>query len=100
MTNSGEDENNSGNDALVKRMDVLIGLLVEYDSVKKVNRSAEDQHVRLARAGLRPVEIARITGRAPSNIRRDISKARKDGRLPKAVGATSGDADNPVDSTV
>jgi hypothetical protein len=42
----------------------------------------EQLSVLLTQAGLRPIEIARLTGRHPNNISRDISKARKDGRLP------------------
>lgn len=45
---------------------------------------SEDLAVRLAQAGLRPIEIAGLTGRHQNNINRDLSKARKKGRLPKA----------------
>jgi hypothetical protein len=43
----------------------------------------EELSVRLAQAGLRANEIAAFTVRAPSNIRRDMSRGRKQGRLPK-----------------
>jgi hypothetical protein len=41
----------------------------------------EELSIRLTQAGLRPIEIAAFTGREASNIRRDVSKARKQGRL-------------------
>lgn len=44
---------------------------------------SEELAVRLAQAGLRPVEIAGFTGRHQNNINRDLSKARKQGRLPR-----------------
>ena len=50
---------------------------------KPAGRS-EDLAVRLAQAGLRPIEIAGLTGRHQNNINRDLSKARKEGRLPRA----------------
>jgi hypothetical protein len=45
---------------------------------------SEELAVRLSQAGLRPIEIAGYTGRHPNNISRDLSKARKQGRLPGA----------------
>jgi len=45
---------------------------------------SEELSVRLAQAGLRPIEIAAFTGRSPNNISRDLSKARKQRRLPRA----------------
>ena len=45
---------------------------------------SEDLAVRLAQAGLRPIEIAGLTGRHQNNVNRDLSKARKQGRLPRA----------------
>jgi hypothetical protein len=72
---------------VVRRLDALIALLVEWRPASEASqRSAEDQTIKLRKAGLRPVEIAHITGRALSNITRDISNARKKGRLPKSVG--------------
>ena len=50
----------------------------------KVPGRSEDLAVRLAQAGLRPIEIAALTGRHQNNINRDLSKARKQGRLPRA----------------
>ena len=44
----------------------------------------EELSIRLAQAGLRPIEIAAFTGRVANNISRDLSKARKQGRLPPA----------------
>ena len=72
-------------DGLARRLDVVISLLVEHAPGTGEPRSAYDQSVRLAKAGLQPVEIAAITGRHRNNINRDISKARKDGDLPKSV---------------
>lgn len=71
--------------ALVRRFDLIIGLLVEGPSDPEVDNSAEGKTVRLARIGMRPIEIARLTGRHESNVNRDLSKARKDGRLPKVA---------------
>lgn len=80
-----------GLEALVRRFDIIIGLLVEGPPDPATADNAESKSIRLARIGMRPVEIARLTGRHESNINRDLSKARKDGRLPKSseVGGRS-----------
>lgn len=72
-------------EAITRRLDAIISLLVEHDLGTDKPRQAYDQSVRLAKAGLRPAEIATITGRHPNNISRDLSKARKQGDLPKSV---------------
>ena len=66
-------------EAAVDRLDTLLGLLVEWrvEDGKLVSRSAEEQTLRLARARLRPIEIASITGRAQTNIGRDLSKSKR-----------------------
>lgn len=72
--------------AVVRRLDALIGLIVEWRPSSEISqRSAEEQTIKLRKSGLRPVEIARITGRALSNVTRDISVARKKGKLPKSI---------------
>lgn len=70
---------------IIRRMDVIISLLAEWQPAEGRTRSAREQTVRLYRAGLLPNEIAAITGRHASNVSRDISVARKDGRIPKSV---------------
>jgi hypothetical protein len=72
-----------GIEALVRRFDLIIGLLVEGPPEPGTEHNAEETSIRLARIGMRPVEIARLTGRHESNVNRDLSRARKDGRLPK-----------------
>lgn len=72
-----------GIEALVRRFDLIIGLLIDGPPHPEAENSAEEKTVRLARIGMRPVEIARLTGRHEGNVNRDLSKARKDGRLPK-----------------
>jgi len=75
-----------GDNSIVRRLDALIALIVEWRPTSEMSqRSAEEQTIKLRKVGLRPVEIARITGRAVSNITRDISAARKKGKLPKSV---------------
>ncbi len=70
---------------IAKRLEVLIGLLVETaPALGSRGRTAEEQTIRLARAGLRPVEIADILSRQASNVTRDITKARAEGKLSKA----------------
>lgn len=77
-----------GIEALVRRFDIIIGLLLErqQDESKEDGplSSTEGRSVRLFRLGMAPAEIARLSGRTGSNIRRDLSKARKIGFLPKA----------------
>jgi DNA-directed RNA polymerase specialized sigma24 family protein len=51
---------------------------------KKLPAPQEQLVIDLSQAGLRPVEIAEMTGRSPNNVNRDISNARKMGRLPKS----------------
>ena len=75
------DQVNTGGDEIVRRLDALLGLLVLYEPSGSQKRSVEEQSVVLSRSGLRPVEIARIVGRVENNVRRDIAKARQDGRL-------------------
>jgi hypothetical protein len=70
---------------LIRRFDLIIGLLVEGPPGPEADKGAEAKTVRLARIGMRPIEIARLTGRHESNVNRDLSKARKDGRLPKVT---------------
>jgi hypothetical protein len=53
------------------------------DKKTKPLGKSEELAVRLSQAGLRPIEIAAYTGRHPNNISRDLSKARKQGRLPR-----------------
>ena len=72
-------------DAITRRLDVIISLLVEWQPGVEAGRSAQEQAIRLYKAGLRPIEIATITGRHANNISRDVSAARKDGRIPKSV---------------
>ena len=72
-----------GIEALIRRVDSIIGLLVEGPGDPETQGSAEEKSIRLARVGMRPIEIARLTGRHESNVNRDLSKARKDGRLSK-----------------
>ena len=72
-------------DGISRRLDALLSLLVEWDPTTGESRSAKEQSIRLFRSGLRPIEIANITGRHASNISRDLSQARKDGTLPKSV---------------
>ena len=74
-------------EALVRRFDIIIGLLVEGPPDPSTADSAEEKSIRLARIGMRPVEIARLTGRHESNVNRDLSKARKAGRLPRSSEA-------------
>ncbi len=77
----------NGSGAIVRRLDALLGLVAEWELTDSgvVRRGAEAQTIRLSRAGMRPVEIATITGRALSNITRDISRARKRKLLPRAA---------------
>ena len=77
------DTSTDSEDAVIRRLDAILGLLVQWQPAEGAKRSAEEQTISLARAGLRPVEIARITGRVENNISRDISNARKAGRLRK-----------------
>ena len=72
--------------ALTRRLDVIISLLAEWQPAEGHKRSAREQTIRLYLAGLQPVEIAAITGRHASNVGRDLSAARKEGRIPKSVG--------------
>jgi len=74
-----------GIEALIRRFDLIIGLLIEGPPDPEAGNSAEEKTLRLARIGMRPIEIARLTGRHESNVNRDLSKARKDGRLPKVA---------------
>ena len=71
--------------ALTRRLDVIISLLAEWQPAEGRKRSAREQTIRLYLAGLQPVEIAAITGRHASNVGRDVSAARKEGRIPKSV---------------
>jgi hypothetical protein len=73
--------------ALIRRFDLVIGLLVEGHPDPETENSAERKTIRLARIGMRPIEIARFTGRHESNVNRDLSKARKGGLLPKIARA-------------
>jgi hypothetical protein len=73
------------NDAIIRRLDAIISLLVEWQPDEESIRKVEDQTIRLAKVGLRPVEIAGITGRAPNNVSKNIAQARRDGRLPKSL---------------
>lgn len=75
----------SPTDAIIRRLDAIISLLVEWVPEEDTTRKVEDQTVRLAKVGLRPIEIAEITGRAPNNVSKNITQARKDGRLPKSA---------------
>lgn len=72
-------------EAVTRRLDVIINLLAEWQPQDGMTRTAREQTIRLYKAGLRPVEIASITGRHANNIHRDISMARKDGRIPKSA---------------
>jgi len=85
VNKSGDESTGEPGNAVVRRLDVLIALIVEWRPNSEMSqRSAVEQTIRLRKAGLRPVEIARITGRAVTNITRDISAARKKGLLPKS----------------
>ena len=69
--------------ALIRRFDLIIGLLVDGPPDPETEKSAEGKTIRLARIGMRPIEIARLTGRDERNVSRDLSKARKQGKLPR-----------------
>lgn len=75
----------SPTDAIIRRLDAIISLLVEWLPQEDAARKVEDQTIRLAKVGLRPVEIAEITGRAPNNVSKNIAQARKNGLLPKSA---------------
>ena len=75
----------SSTDDIIRRLDAIIALLVEWQPDDDRTRKVEEQTIRLARAGLRPIEIAAITGRAPNNVSKNIAQARKDRRLPKSL---------------
>ena len=68
---------------ILRRLDVIISLLAERAPGSDEPRNAYEQSVRLVKAGLRPSEIATITGRHINNVSRDLSQARKKGDLPK-----------------
>ena len=86
MNKSGAETTGEADNAVLRRLDALIALIVEWGPSSELSqRSAEEQTIKLRKAGLRPVEIARITGRALTNITRDISAARKKGLLPKSL---------------
>lgn len=85
MSETSVADSSEAMDAIVRRLDAIVSLLVQWDPESEEARSAAEQTIRLRMAGLRPVEIAGITGRHPNNVSRDISVARKDGRLPKSV---------------
>ncbi len=86
MNKPGAETTGEADKAILRRLDALIGLIVEWRPNSEMSqRSAEEQTIKLRKAGLRPVEIARITGRALTNITRDISAARKKGKLPKSL---------------
>jgi hypothetical protein len=72
------------NSAVTRRLDALLALLVQWLPPVALRRSVEDQSITLARLGLRPTEIANLTGRQRNNISRDISKGRKAKRLPRS----------------
>jgi transposase len=67
----------------VRRLDAILGLLVQGGLTPGQKRTAESQTILLYKVGLRPFEIAKITGRHANNVRRDIAEARKSGLLPK-----------------
>jgi len=75
----------STEERITRRLDAIISLLVERQPAEDNLRKVEDQTIRLARVGLRPVEIAAITGRASNNVTKNIAQARKDGRLTKSA---------------
>jgi hypothetical protein len=75
----------SQTDAIIRKLDAIISLLVEWQPDEDSIRKVEDQTIRLAKVGLRPVEIAAITGRAPNNVSKNITQARRDGRLPRST---------------
>jgi len=87
MAKKLEDTSSESEDlnCITRRLDVIISLLVEHAPGTDEPRSAYEQSVRLAKAGFRPVEIAAVTGRHANNVSRDISEARKSGKLPKSV---------------
>ena len=68
-----------------RRLDAILSVLVEFKPTESAIRSSYDQSIKLRKAGLRPTEIAALTGRAESNINRDLSLARKNGDLPNSV---------------
>lgn len=49
---------------------------------KKPLGKQEQLTLRLSQGGLRPIEIAELTRRHANNVSRDLSKARKAGRIP------------------
>jgi DNA-directed RNA polymerase specialized sigma24 family protein len=51
---------------------------------QKLPARQEQLVIDLAQAGLRPMDIAKMTGRHRNNVSRDISKARKLGWLPRS----------------
>ena len=93
-------------DAILKRLNALLYLLAERivseppketedaqaggkgkrKAKKRPPGKQEQLSVLLSKAGLRPVEIAEVTSRSDTNVNRDLSNARKDGRLPRSSG--------------
>lgn len=61
---------------ILRRLNAIIALLSEWEPPEGRRRKAQDVSVRLAELGFSSAEIAEITGRAPSNVSRDISFAR------------------------
>jgi DNA-directed RNA polymerase specialized sigma24 family protein len=104
--NNGEtaDKGQAIQEAILKRLNGLIYLLAERivseppkeseeteagdkgksKARKRPPAKQEQLSILLTKGGLRPIEIADLTGRADSNVNRDLSRARKDGRLSRA----------------
>lgn len=78
MVKKARDDEITITEALVRRLDVIIRALLErVPPAEGASRSAYDQSLFLAKAGLSPTEIAGITGRHRNNVSRDLSTARK-----------------------
>ena len=63
--------------ALLHRFDLIIGLLIEGSLQRGEDTTAEEKSIRLARIGMRPIDIARFTSRHENNVSRDLSKLSK-----------------------
>jgi len=69
-------------DDVMQRLDAILLMLLEaIPNRDGSKRTSEDVAVHLSRSGLRPMQIARLTGRHAKNISRDISRSKKTGRL-------------------
>lgn len=65
---------------ILRRLNAIVALLSELEPPEGRRRKAQEISVKLAELGFTSAEIAEITGRALSNVSRDISFARS-GRI-------------------